>query len=340
MKNIVIYDEFNEIDLKPTKLLSHYVKLVEDDILHLVVDRGNLKDTLCPACGKDNGRKAFLKFGLWYRECPKCQTLFISPRPSDDVLNSFYKEAKSRMFFRDQMSKVSDKKRKEKIIKPRFLWVMDSTQEYLPRAEHWIDINTGWAGYVDEMVISKSFKRQTLLNPHLNKKDWPLDPNVRIIDQPWWEGLLNDKADIITIFEVADHTSDMVALFTKIDEILKPGGLCFMTAILSSGFDIQVLWDKADNLFPPDRLNVFSVEGLKILFDRFSFDCLEFSTPGILDVDIVARKIKENPSIDIPRFERGIIESKDENFKMQFQRFLQANLLSSYGRILLKKRNK
>ena len=145
--------------------------------------------------------------------------------------------------------------------------------------------------------------------------------------------------DVISLFEVIDHTSDVRDLFETIDKVLRPGGLCFLTAILSSGFDVQVLWEHADNIYPPDRLNVLSVKGFKLLVEKYGFECVEFSTPGILDLEIVRNALKTNEDLSISRFVREIIEGH-ESVQRSFQEFLQQNLLSSYGRILLRKKEK
>ena len=110
-----------------------------------------------------------------------------------------------------------------------------------------------------------------------------------------------------------------------------------MTGILASGLDVQVLWDQSANIFPPDRLNVFTVEAIQYLAQKYSFECLELSTPGILDVQIIEDALKSNPHLEIPRFIRYMIENRDENIKNAFQEFLQSSQLSSYGRILLRK---
>jgi hypothetical protein len=98
------------------------------------------------------------------------------------------------------------------------------------------------------------------------------------------------------------------------------------------------LWDKAESIFPPDRLNVFSVEGLRTLFERWNFECLEFSTPGLLDVEIVEKAMARNPAVSVTRFTEYLLTNRDRETKMNFQQFLQKNLLSSYGRILLRKK--
>ncbi len=112
-----------------------------------------------------------------------------------------------------------------------------------------------------------------------------------------------------------------------------------MTAILSTGFDVQTLWGKADNIYPPDRLNIFSIEGLKKLFARYNLECLEFSTPGVLDVEIVVKAVENNQGVEVPRFVQTML-GRGEDCQRDFQDFLQANLLSSYGRILLRKKEK
>lgn len=334
MKNVVVSDEYNELDLKPSDLLKEYIQMTQADVSQLLANPAGLKTCFCPGCDSRDARPAFRKFGLQYQECAACKTLYISPRPDDKALNNYYANAGARIFWRDRLSKSTDKKRKEKIIKPRFQWLIDSTQEYLPRATHWADLHTTQYGYIEEMLQTEFFRKKTLISPFLKKE---IDPRVAVFEGENWDQHFPGQVDVVSLFEVADHVADIEGLFQKVYRALKPKGLCFITAILASGFDIQTLWEKAENIYPPDRLNVFSVEGFKKLFERHHFECVEFSTPGILDVDIVAKAAHNNGEAGQYRFIKQIIDSKDEQVKRAFQEFLQANLLSSYGRILLRK---
>jgi hypothetical protein len=338
MKNIVISDEYNEIDLKPRELLQKYKALTQKDIPDLLIKNKKLSRCSCPACHASAVASTFEKFGLNYRECAKCSTLYISPRPSDSQLHQYYLRSKSRIFWRDKISVSTGKKRKEKIIKPRLEWIQESLHEYLPQAQRIGDVNTTLYGYVEELLQYQNFKQKILINPFLELDKSKLKNGIKVVESQKWEQALAGKLDIVSIFEVADRASDIDALFDKINLVLADNGLCFMTAILISGFDLQSLWDNAQNLYPPDRLNVFSVEGLRRIFQRHNLECLELSTPGILDADIVASAIEQNPKIKLPRFTRYLLKNRDEEAKKAFQEFLQANLLSSYGRILLRKR--
>ena len=56
------------------------------------------------------------------------------------VVDEYYNSSTARTFWR-RTSKYTSQKRLEKIIRPRFEWIMDSVQEYLPGAEHIADIH-------------------------------------------------------------------------------------------------------------------------------------------------------------------------------------------------------
>ncbi len=337
MKKVVIFDEYNEIDFKPSNLLHRYFQLAEKDILRFFIKGQRMINAVCPGCKTKEVLSSFKKFGLNYVECANCRTVYVTPRPDDVALQEFYTRSEARKFWHEEYSKATGSKRKEKIIKPRIQWIVDSTKEYFPDSEHIVDINTIQYGYIEELLDNKFFRKKTLINLFLPFNNLKLEPGINVINSPTWKVSLKERVDVVTVFEVINHMADVDLLFEKIHGMLKDKGLCFITVILISGFDLQILWDKSENLFPPDRLNVFSVEGLYSLFDRFGFECLEFSTPGILDVEIVTDAIKKNPEIKLPRFVEYLLQNRSEAVKRSFQEFLQEGLLSSYGRILIRK---
>lgn len=338
MKKIVVFDEYNEIDLKPSDLLQKYIQLAEKDVDSFFLKNKSLKESHCPGCHGKDIKTSFTKFGMRYAECSTCSTLYITPRPDDAALRDYFNRSEARNFWHNELSKKTKQRRKEKIIRPRFEWILDSTQEYLPEAEHIVDINTEQYGYIEELVDNRFFKSKTLLNPFIHFDSAMLNGWINVLNVPMSVTTLKDSADVVSIFEVADRIGDIDEFFEYLYAMLKRNGLCFMTDILISGFDLQTLWDKAENIFPPDRLNVFSVEGLKTLFNRHNFECLEFSTPGILDVEIVEKSMRNNPKIKVTKFIEYILRNRSEESKRLFQEFLQENLLSSYARIVLRKK--
>ena len=146
MKNIVISEEYNEVDLKPSDLLNEYMGFVKTDVENLFIKSKKLKVCSCPACDSKKVKSSFEKFDLTYNECDNCCAVYVSPRPDDIALNDFFKHSKSREFWNKKLYKTTEQSREEKIIKPRFEWISDSVQEHLPNADHFVDINANQYG--------------------------------------------------------------------------------------------------------------------------------------------------------------------------------------------------
>jgi hypothetical protein len=337
MKNIVLADDLHQSDLKPAELLKEYISLTQGDLKSFFVDAGGLKDVSCPGCGSHERKVSFERSGLKYQECVVCSTLYVSPRPSDEAVVRFYREAPSRRFWSSKLCGATDRKRSEKIIKPRMEWVMDSFAEYAPRASRWIDLHTNQFRYVEAMAAEKGMAQKVIVTPYLDTDPARFPSGIALDPSSWW-GASQAPADVLTVFELLDQTSDVPGLMSKVSALLNRGGLGFMTAILGSGFDVRELGAHADNIFPPDRMNLFSVRGLTALLERHGFELIEFSTPGVLDVDIVEKALRATPGIPVSPFIRDLVLSANEEVKAAFQAFLQANLLSSYGRVLFRKK--
>lgn len=337
MRHIITFDEYNEVDFKPSELIQKYVELVEEDLKAIIKNEGgSFIDMPCPGCLSDQTAASFEKFGLTYVECSKCGTLRVSPRPDDAALYRFYTESTSRTFWMNEIARSTRGKRKDKIVTPRFEWVADTVGEYNPRSEHYVDVNTSQQIMLHEIDSTIHASKKSLISPFLTF-DGSKYPNLNIFEGSFFDVDPGDDVDIITLFEVVDRTSNVEKLFERLSRMLNKNGLCFLTAVLVSGLDLQVLWDHAENLFPPDRLNSFTVEGLEALVTRHGFTIREFSTPGILDVELIQSAREKHPDIVLPRFLKYLLDNRSQDDHRLFQEFLQASLLSSYGRISIQK---
>ncbi|PIQ85236.1 MAG: hypothetical protein COV74_09770 [Candidatus Omnitrophica bacterium CG11_big_fil_rev_8_21_14_0_20_45_26] len=335
MKNIISFAEFTNADLKPTALIDRYKTLTVEGIQQFFDQPSRVSILVCPACQSGNSDSAFQKMGMDYLLCRACGTLYVAPRPTDEAIKQFYIHSAARQFWNQELSKTTKDKRETKILKPRYQWVLDSTQENMSTAMHIVDVHPNQAVSLIELASLEGFTRKTVVMPLFDTASAETSKQVEVINSPLDQASLSN-ADVVTLFEVLDRTSDANTLLKAVNRILKPKGLCFVTAILTSGFDIQTLWSEAPNLYPPDRLNVFSLEGIKRLFERNDFECLEISTPGILDLE----NVKQAEQAVMPRFLKYLFEHRDDAVRKSFQQFLQSSLLSSYGRFLIQKRVK
>lgn len=138
------------------------------------------------------------------------------------------------------------------------------------------------------------------------------------------------------LLESLDRVDAPEALLRQVHARLLPGGLLFVTALVSSGFDFAALGLSNAYLYPPDRANCFTVQGLDRLLQQTGFTPVEISTPGVLDVEIVQAHRRRRPALALSSFERHVLEA-DAATQAAFQTFLQEHRLSSFARVVARK---
>lgn len=335
MINVVINETGKTSEFKPDLIFEKYLKLTEKDVKKEFSNKKNLTISNCPACRSKKSKFAFSRFGLNYVECLSCCSVYMNPRPLDSDIKKHYFESASAGFWRDTLSKKTEGKRKEKIYEKRFQWFSDIAQNYLPSAITIADLNSKDPDYIREFLQNENFTRKVLINPYFNI----LEQDNCSVMQNFVEAKKDQKDfDIVCAFEAIDGFSDVDYFLKTINSLLSDGGLCFMTTLSISGFDLQVLWENSTSIFPPDRINVLSKNGLETLFKRHGFNIIEYSTPGFLDLDIVKNAFKKNPSLTLPRFVKTLLKNGDDQVYEDFQNFLQLSKLSSFVRIVLQKK--
>ena len=291
MKTVVSLQDLLELEIRPGALLGEYQRLTEAAVR--AWPRGALRDVACQACGHATARPAFDRFGLSYKECERCGTVYLSPRPPAQLLAEHARDSDPARFWRERVMPETENVRREKILGPRADWVHDAIAEYAPSAS-------------------------------------------RIVELSAYEEEPRGPVDVITAFETFDRAADLPSLVRAAHRALVPGGLLFTTAPSISGFELQVLWDRARTVAPPDKINVLSIRGFKALFGD-GWEILELSTPGMFDVETVRRAVAADPNADWPRFVRTLVTDTNEQQRMEFQEYLQRARLTSFARLLVRR---
>jgi len=326
MRNVVIFDEYRERDIKPAAALERYIELVGRDVKSMMAGT-KLREVDCPGCQSADRTPAFFRFGCEYSECGGCGTLYVTLRPDDAALRAFYVDSPARRYWRNELAAPVSNVRTDKVLKPRSAWVTDSAAEYIEGPAHFVELRATDDTFVRALSATDGLASARVVEPWFGGTNGESERGKR-----------GDPVNVVALFESIDRASDVDALVASAREMLAPGGICLLTSILASGFDVQVLWEKAANIFPPDRLNVLTVEGVRSLVSRHGFEITELSTPGVLDVDIVERVRTESPDAPIPRLVRYLFDRRGPELRGNLQEFLQANLLSSFGRVLMRRR--
>jgi len=319
LKTIVSLLDLSEADIKPTGEAQRFHELLEKDVRALWGRASALREVKCPACGNVGHSPAFERFGLSYSECSGCGTLYVRRRPTDAMIEEYYRTADSARFWREEILAHTVDARREKVLRPRAEWVADSLAELMPDAGVILDISTNGDLFREELAAVASGVEVRAGSMHA----------ASLADA--------ESVDVVTALDVIDRAGDLPGLLDRIRRALKPGGLLFVTAPAGSGFEIQSLWDASPTPIPPDKINLLTARGFLTRFAEPEWEIVEFSTPGILDVETVQRAIERDPGREWPRFVSRLVTDSSTRVLEDFVEFLQSNRLASFARLAIRK---
>ena len=330
MERAIIHSDLAREAIQPPSLLGKYLDLLKVDINELLLKKP-LETVGCPVQGEVERRESFQKMGMTFNVSKQLGNIYISPRPSPQDLRVFYLESSARKFWLTEFWHSTYDQRLTKVIVPHLEWVADSILEHIARRP--VDVtemlanNWGYASLAAEVMSDAKYHLVRPLVP-----DTLLPTGLR--ENVWVGGVEDQSQDAVLMFEALDRSTDPQQELSDAKAALKPGGLCFITCLLSSGFEPQILREESDIFIPPERMNVLSYEGMVQLVEGIGgLDIIEFSTPGVLDIQNVIEKL---PSQE--RFLNYLFKERSgAGVVRSFQEFLQLNRLATFGRLVLKK---
>jgi hypothetical protein len=337
MKTIVSVQEITELEIKPSEALSKWRSLVQIEITNRWADKSGWINIDCSACGSKNQIPAFKRHGLDYAECGTCGTLYMPLRPSEKETWWWYRDSKPAVFWRKEVLPESEPVRNEKIVYPRVDWILDSIAENAPFAKRMIDLSTNSGSFLNKIASSSNNLEIVAAGMTADLDDIS---NSRVQISPTSINDLDSlgSTDVVVIVDLLDRVTDLRGLADKLYQIVKPGGIIFITVPVASGFEIQTLWEHSPTVMPPDKINLPTIEGLMYLFKKPAWDVLELSTPGMFDVEIIHREMKVNPKVNLSRPLKTLIQGLDNSGRIALVEFLQSQRLTSFARLTIKKK--
>lgn len=327
-----------ESDIRPTALMEEFFVRLKRDAERLAARRDAFVRVSCSFCGTDDPEPAFIKDGFQYQLCRLCGSLYTSPRPSYADLVDYAINSEAVMFWSTRFYNQTAAARREKIFRPRAALIAELVEKgVVEQTETLVEIGAGYGLFLQELSALNVFQRIVGIEPDANLAAICRASGFAIIEK-WIEDLTEGElaADCAICFEVMEHVFDPCAFLRACARTLRPGGVLFFTTLTINGFDMQVLWENARQISPPQHLNFPSIQGAHSLIERCGLELIDLSTPGQLDVDIVSNMLTANPQLDVPRFARTIALA-DENTRRDFQAFLQVHQLSSHLLCLVRK---
>lgn len=325
-----------ESDIRPEALLRRYLELSEQDAELCFVETSRL-NIPCVACGSERLVGEFEKNGFAYSSCQDCGTLFQSPRPPITAFEVFYRDSVSSRYWAEEFFPAVAEARREKIFRPRVERLANLCRTKNISVKRLIDVGAGYGIFLDEWRKTNPATQLLAVEPSESLAAKCRSKGFEVVEDIA-ENVsgYNNHADLVVCFEVLEHVYDPLEFVQTLSRLVKPGGYVFVSTLCVDGFDIQMLWEKSNSIFPPHHINFLSVSGFERLFARAGLIDVDVSTPGQLDVDIVRNAIKREPELmNGQRFLRRIIA--DQDIAENFQEFLAANRLSSHAWVIGRK---
>lgn len=329
MKTRIIKEKYKIEEIRPQEEYNKYIQLIKDDIELIIKDNAGTYVKQCPACGSKESSFKFSKYGFVYRECSTCSTIYMTPRPTIEMLHNFYANSKGVKYWNSPHVQ-NTKSRIENVYKTRAKWIKESVEFTSNSSNSYLDYYPKYSPFIEEISNLKLFDKLVAYKPFESVLEAISNSKFEIRTL-----ITDEKFSVISAFEVIDRFFNPKDALKTIYSLLEDDGLLFLSTTSASGFDIQYLLKNAKNIIPPINMTIFSIEGITKALTEIGFEVVEMSTPGTLDLQIIEKQIKD---VQLPKFLKDIITNRDNSVKESFQEFLQRAKLSSYMTILAKKR--
>lgn len=262
-----------EFEIRPRALFDEYLAIARNDIATYFSDTASLEEVVCPACNAAVAEQAFVKHGFTYCSCQTCGSLYVSPRPTAEMINRYYRESASSKFWAERFFPETAEARRVQIFRPHAEIINLLIEQFgLPNPRVVADVGAGYGIFLEEMQCRGGLDEIVAIEPSGDLAQTCRDQGFRVIEKPVEEVAPDElQAAVVTSFEVLEHLYSPADFLGHIYEVLLPGGLLIFTTFTISGWDLQVLGDQSKSISPPHHINLLSTESLEKLVRRVGF---------------------------------------------------------------------
>jgi SAM-dependent methyltransferase len=331
MSSDAVDQGLSEKELCPEDLLAGQEAAFERDIRRLQVRMAEFVSVPCPACGATDSAVVFDKYSFSYCKCPHCATLFMSPRPSAEVMAQYYADSENYRYWAKHIFPASETARRVKIHRPRLERVIDYCKRFHISFGCLAEAGPGFGTFASLAMNSGRFGRVVAVEPTPEMADACRQRGVEVI-QKCVEEIGNELQGVnaAVAFEVIEHLFDPRVFLQAMADRLTAGGLLVLSCPNGLGFDIAMLGPEALAV-DAEHVNLFNPDSLARLVTSCGFDVLEVTTPGRLDAEFVREAVLSGRhSLAANPFLQRILIDEWPHLGKPFQTFLADNGLSSH----------
>lgn len=327
--------------MRPDEIYSEILLLREQCGAKFYLERyKSFVKVACPACDEQTRVKfQFQKYGFKHYKCTNCNTLYVNPRPNEDDLLNYYSEYDAPKKWTEMLIKTNNERKKMQFL-PKVEVLKDIlNKELYINKNLFIDVGAGTGNFARLIQDEKLFKNVVALDISEDCiktcKQQKLDTQLGSIGD-----IEDDSADVLNMNDLLEHLFCPKEFLSTCYKKLNKNGIIMIGTPNGEGFDFKILKDKTENITPPEHLQYFNPTSIKIFLEDGGFQVVELLTPGILDVEIVRRQIKDN-NFDLKSnnyFLDFLFTLGSKELLSSLQDFLTHNLLSSHMLVVARKK--
>jgi 2-polyprenyl-3-methyl-5-hydroxy-6-metoxy-1,4-benzoquinol methylase/ribosomal protein S27E len=329
-----------EENIRPENLMRENEKLHNKDMQEFLSHKNKFIEIPCPACESRDYRRVFSKKDFTFVMCTKCETVFINPRPTLEMLKKYYATSKSIKHWNDKIFPASEDARRNQIFAPRAKKVVEICTKFKVEMKILVDVGAGFGTFCEEIKKMSIFDKVIAVEPSHALAETCRRKGLDVIEKPI-ENVKDAEigvVSVITNFELIEHLYCSKDFLLSCSKALPKGGMIILTTPNIKGFDLLVLSELSDNIGGPNHLNYFHPESLGQLLSKCNFEVIDVETPGKLDAELVRKKILAGDlSISNQPFLKHVLIDQWETIGEPFQHFLSDNRLSSHLWIVARK---
>jgi 2-polyprenyl-3-methyl-5-hydroxy-6-metoxy-1,4-benzoquinol methylase len=240
------------------------------------MDLNNREPVNCPLCDKNNPHLKH-RINSWsIVQCTHCNLIYVNPRLHKKELIQLYNE---NYFDNEVVGYVNYKDNKQLRTKNFLKWINDASGFFNEDEVHnALDIGCA-AGYCLEIFKDKGWKP---VGVELNKEyAAQLSKNgYTVHNMPFLDVDFKENFEIITLFDVAEHLTDLKSHFIKLHSILSANGVIIIITPDYNSLQRKLFGTKWFQFKPIEHIHYFTLNTFRKLADATGFSVVKSKRAG------------------------------------------------------------
>ena len=263
--------QLKEHDIRPAELDEGKIKALEEDLERLHANIDDFVEVNCPACSSSSSIFEFEKYGFKFERCTDCQTVYMNPRATPEILDDFYSNSRLYAYWDKYIFPASRSTRMQNIFRPRVEYINDLCKKENIETNLIVEIGSASGMFCEEATKSNHFKRVLGIEPSSDQVETCRQLGLEVIESTI-ENVkdLDQTADIVVSFETIEHISSPSSFILSARNIFKKEGLMVLTCPNYLGFDILCMGKNSDSL-DAEHINMFNPDSLRLLVENSGF---------------------------------------------------------------------